>query len=78
MLHIKINYHFYKYVLDNFDTKAYKLNKLHQIKHLITFGIVKFNNKALKAIPLPKIFNHPDIIKYCSIIYKRKKVSPPI
>ena len=62
MLDIKINNH---YVLCNYYLTLLTL-KLKQItpkktrKHIC---IVKFDNKALEAIELTKIFDHPDIIK---------------
>ena len=76
MLDIKINNYFYDYVLDFTATKTLNLKKLHRRKNK-HISIAKFDNEALEPIRFPKIFNHPDIIKQCSIIHKRKVVSPP-
>ena len=43
--------------------KLINLNKLHQKKTQKQICIVKFDSKVLEATQLPKIFNHPDIIK---------------
>ena len=63
MFDIKINNHFHNYVLDITDTKTYKIKQITPKKTHKHICIVKFDNKALEAIQLPKIFNYPDIIK---------------
>ena len=63
MLDIKTNNHFYNYVLDIIDTKTYKSKQITSKKTHEHTCIISFDNKALKAIRLPKIFNDSDIIK---------------
>ena len=71
MFDIKINNHFHNYVLDITDTKAYKIKQITPKKTHKHICIVKFDNKALEAIQLPKIFNYPDIIK--TLLHKLQK-----
>ena len=66
MLDMKINTRFYNYVLDIIGTKTYKFKQVTSKKTHKHICIVKFDNKALEVIRLPKIY----------ILYKRKKVSP--
>ena len=61
MLDIKINKHFYKYILNIIDTKTYKFKQITPKKTHEHICIVKFDNKALEATRVLKIFNHPDI-----------------
>ena len=75
MLHIKINNNFYTYVLDIIDTKIYKYEQI-RTKQRIHICIFKFDNKALEAIRLPEIFNHPEIIKTLAYNYKRNIAYP--
>ena len=63
MLDTKTNNHFYNYVLDIIDTKTYKSKQITPKKTHEHTCIISFDNKALKAIRLPKIFNDSDIIK---------------
>ena len=63
MLNIQMNYHFYNYVIDIFDTKTYRFEQITPNKTLKHVWIVKFDNKTLEVIQLLKIYNHSDIIK---------------
>ena len=64
-------------MLDIIDTKTYKFKQITPKTTEKHIWIVRFHNKALEAIRLPKIFNHPDIIK--TLLYNlRGKDSIPI
>ena len=63
ILHIKVNDHFYIYVLDIIDTKTYKFKQIASKKTHKHIWFVELDNKALEVIRLPKIFDHSDIIK---------------
>ena len=76
MLDIKITNHFYNYVLNINNTKTYKFKQITPKKTQKHICIVKFNNKALEAIQLPKIFNHPDIINTLSYNSQKKDSIP--
>ena len=53
MLDIKINNHFYNYVLDIIVTKTYKFKQILPKERHKYICIVKFDNKTLEAIQLP-------------------------
>ena len=64
-------------MLDIIDTKTYKFKQITPKTTEKRIWIVRFHNKTLEAIRLPKIFNHPDIIK--TLLYNlRGKDSIPI
>ena len=63
MLDIKINNHFYNYILDIVDTNTYKLKQITPKKTHKRTCIIKFDNEVLAIIRLSKIFNLSDIIK---------------
>ena len=63
MINIKINNHLYNYILDIIDTKTSAFKQITPKKPHKHISIVKFDNKAIEAIRLPKIFIHSDIFK---------------
>ena len=73
MLDIKINNHFYNYVLDIIVTKTYKFKQILPKERHKYICIVKFDNKTLEAIQLPKIFNHLDNIKTLPYSYTKDR-----
>ena len=66
MLDIKTNYLFYNYVLDIIDTKTRKSKQITPKKTHKHICIINFDNKALEAIQLIRIFNYLDIVKTLS------------
>ena len=78
MLDIKINNHFYNYVLDIIDTKTYKLKQVTSNKTQAHICIIKFDNKALESIRLRKSFNYPNIIITLSYNLQKKGSIPTV
>ena len=72
MLHIKVNNLFYIYILDIIDTKTYKFKQIASKKTHKHIWFVKFDNKTLEVIRLPKIFDHSDVIKTLTYNLQKK------
>ena len=70
-----MNNYYNNYLLDIIDTRIYKSKQIVPKK---THKHICIDNEALEAIPLPKIFNPPDIIKTLTYNLQQKETIPTV
>ena len=77
MLDIKVNNHFYNYVVDINDTKTYEFKQVAKNKHINIFMLYSLTTKPKKLFKFQKSLIILTLLKHCPIIYRRKIVYPP-
>ena len=67
----------YNYIFDITDDKIYKFEQITKKTHK-HICIVKFDYKAIEAIQIPIVFNHPDIMKMLPCNLQKKDAVPNV